>query len=115
MAALWTLGAVGIYVNRFEREKEGIWAEIDIIDATSTTLHWYGAKSARYRIGGTLWGTSDIATLEGYEDSSDSRTLTGPNAFSDDFKIKKVSSRRIPDKTNVSVECWGVEVEMIVA
>lgn len=113
MAALWTLGAVGIYVNRFEHEGEAVWAEIDIINATSTTLHWYGAKSGRYRIAGTLWGTSDKDTLHGYKDSSTSRTLTGPNAFSEDFKIKKVTSRRIPDKTDITNECWGVEVEMI--
>lgn len=115
MAALWTLGAVGIYVNGLDREKEGIWAEIDIIDATATTLHWYGAKSARWRLRGTIWGRSEIDTLEGYENASDSRTLTGPNALSVAFKVLKVVSRRIPDKTDTTNECFGVEVEIVVA
>ena len=113
MAALWNLGAVGIYVNRLEREKKGIWAEIDIIDATSTTLHWYGSRSARWRIGGTLWGRSNIDTLEGYLDSSTTRALTGPNSLNVNFKIMGVNARRIPDKTDVTNECFGVDVEMI--
>lgn len=115
MAALWNLGAVGVYVNRLDRQKDAIWAEIDIIDATSTELHWYGSKSGRWRVSGTVWGRSNIDTLEGYADASTSRTFTGPNALSLDFKLIKSSSRRIPDKTDLTNECFSVELEMIVA
>jgi len=115
MAALWTLGAIGIYVNSIERQKDAIWAEIDIIDATSTELHWYGAKSARWRFGGTVWGTSNIDTLEGYANASTSRTFTGPNTFSKAFKLINIKSRRIPDKTDLTNECFAVDLEMIAA
>lgn len=113
MAALWTLGAVGIYVDGLERQREGKWAEIDVIDATTTTLHYYGAGSVRYRLRGHLWGSSSISTLEGYIAGGTSRTLTGPNAFSEDFKVKDITSRRRPDKTDVTNELWQVELELI--
>jgi len=115
MAALWTYGGVDIYVNSLERQKEGIWAEIDVIDATSTTFHWYGAKSARWRVSGTVWGRSNIDTLEGLLNASTSQTLTGPNSLSVDFKTMSLNSRRIPDKTDVTNECFGVELELATA
>jgi hypothetical protein len=113
MAALWTFGGVSIYINSLQRRKEAIWAEIDIIDATATELHWYGAKSPHWRVAGTLWGASDIDTLEGFADASDSRTFAGPNGFSESFKLVSIESRRIPDKTDVTNECFGVDLEII--
>jgi hypothetical protein len=113
MAALWTFGAVGVYVNSLEDDQSNIWAEIDIIDATETELHWYGAKSERWNIGGTLWGRSDRDTLKGYARSSSTITLTGPNTLSVGFKVAKVTSRRIPDKTDVTNECFAVTIEGI--
>lgn len=112
-APLWTMGAVGIYIDGIEVEDNGIWAEIQVIDATSTTLHYYGAESPRWRFRGHLWGTSSVATLRGYKNADTTRTMTGPNAFNKDFKIKQVRSRRIPDKTDVTNEFWEVEIEAI--
>ena len=113
MAALWTLGAVGIYVDGFEFQRRGNWAEIDILDASDTTLHYYGATSARYRMRGHLWGTSNVETLKGYIAGGTTRTLTGPNALSKDFKVMDVTARRRPDKTDTSNELWQVELELI--
>jgi len=113
-AALWTLGAVGIYVDSLARRKDAIWAEIDIIDATTTTMHYYGARSVVYRVRGHLWGRSNIDTLEGYLNASTSRSFTGPNSLSLTVKIKSVESTRIPDKTDTTNELFRVEAELVV-
>lgn len=113
MAALWSVGSVGVYVNDLERSKEGLWAEIDIIDATETTLHWFGAKSVRYRVSGTVWDRDNIDTLEAYMEASTTRVFAGPNSLSENMKLINVSSRRIPDKSDVTNECFRVEIEMM--
>ena len=113
MAALWTLGAVGIYVDSFSRKKDAIWAEIDIIDATTTTLHWYGSRSVNVRLRGHLWTRSNIDTLEGYCDSSTTRTLAGPNSLSWTVAVKSLDATRVPDKTNLTNEFFRVEMELI--
>ena len=113
-AALWTLGAVSVYIDSLARRKDAIWAEIDIINATTTTMHYYGARSVTYRARGHLWGRSNIDTLEGYCDASTSRTLAGPNALSLTTKLKSIESTRIPDKTDTTNELFRVEMELVV-
>lgn len=113
MAALWAVGAVGIYVNGFSRGRKGIWSEIQVIDGTTTTLHWFGAESTRVRLRGHLWGTTNVHTLDTYLAESTSRTLTGPNAYSQDCKVIGYEAERVPDKTDVTNEFWRVEVELI--
>lgn len=114
MAALWTLGDVGIYVDGFSRRQNNIWAEIQVIEDDETILHWFGAESERVRIRGHLWGTSNVDTLTGYARASTSKTLTGPNTYSQTFKIMSVNAERRPDKTNVTSEFWEMEIEMTV-
>lgn len=114
MAALWTLGGIGVYIDSLSRKKDSIWAEIDIIDATTTTLHWFGAKSVHYRVRGHLWGRSNIDTLEGYCNSSATRTLSGPNSLTLTVNILNIDSTRIPDKSDITSECFRVEAELIV-
>jgi len=113
-AALWTLGAVGIYINSKEFEKEAIWARIEVIGATSDTLHYYGSKSTDLNISGHVTTSADVATLEGYCDSDTTRTLTGPNGFSKDCKVVRVRSRRVPDASDVTKSIYLVQVELIV-
>jgi len=115
MAALWSVGSVGVYVDGLKRRKDGIWAEIDIIDATTTTMHYYGAKSVNLRVHGHLWGASNITEgLELYCNSSTSITFSGPNEFSETVKLKNVEATRIPDKTDVTNEFFSVDMEMVI-
>jgi len=107
---LWALGAVDIYVDGLSRRKEGIWAEIDVISATTTIFHYYGAKSVEYRLRGTIRGRSNIDTLEGYCNASTSKTLTGPNALSLTVKVMTVESSRIPDKEDLATEVFKVDL-----
>ena len=107
---LWTLGAVDIYVDGLSRSKKPIWAEIDVINATKTTFHYYGAKSLEYRLRGTVRGRTNVETLEGYCDASTSRTLTGPNSLSETVKVMSVDSTRIPDKSDTSTEVFKVDL-----
>lgn len=107
MSALWTLGAVGIYVDGLERNGENILAEIDIIAATSTTLHYYGSKSARWSIKGHFWGRTNESTLQGYALSSSNRTFSGPFSFSVSLAIKTIKTRRVPDKTGEATAATG--------
>lgn len=113
-AALWTLGAVSIYANSKDREKEAIWAQIEVIGATADVLHYYGSKSLRLPLAGYVTSTADVETLEGYCDSSTSRTLAGPNSFSKDCKVVRVRSRRVPDASDVTKSIYLVQVELIV-
>ena len=117
MAALWTLGAVGIYVDSFEPSRKGIWAELQVIEDTDTTLHWYGSESTRHSLRGHFWDRANYTTLKGYMAASDTRTLTGPFGLSIDLKILDMRFRRIPDKrgeaTASTGEFFQVEIEAI--
>ena len=113
-AALWALGAVNIYVNSKEFEKEAIWARIEVIGDTADTLHYYGSKSTNLNISGHVTTSSDVSTLEGYCNSDTSRTLTGPNTFSKSCKVVKVRSRRVPDASDVTKSIYLVQLELIV-
>lgn len=117
MSALWTLGAVGIYVDGLECDGENILAEIDVIAATTTTLHYYGSKSRRWSIKGHFWNRTNESTLLGYAASSTQRTFSGPFSFSKTLAIKSVKTRRIPDKTGEALsstgEFFACEIEAI--
>lgn len=114
MAALWTLGAVGIYIDSLEPSRKPIWAELQVIEDTDTTLHWFGSESRRYSIRGHFWDRANYETLDGYLTSSDSRTLTGPHSFSEEIKILDLRVRRIPDKRGEAASAAGefFQVEM---
>ena len=112
MAALWSIGSTGIYVDGLSRRKDSTWAEIDVISATTTVQHWYGSRSLEFRVRGHLWGLGNIEDLESYHDQSDAQTFAGPNGFSKQVILKNVDSRRIPDKTDTSNEFYQVELEL---
>ena len=113
-AALWALGSVSIYANSKDREKEAIWAQIEVIGATADVLHYYGSKSLRLPLAGYVTSMADVETLEGYCDVDTTRALTGPNSFSKNCKVMKVRSRRVPDASDVTKSIYLVQIELVI-
>jgi len=78
MAAKWQFGTVGIYVDDEEVMRPVKRAELFVLDATSSTFHYFGAGSKRFNLKGIVIGETDRNQLESWAINDTAQTLTTP-------------------------------------
>lgn len=78
MAAKWLWNNVNIYVSEQDADRDVKRAELNKLDATSSTFHYFGAASKRVRIKGIVIGTTDRDSIESDAINNVSRSLTTP-------------------------------------
>jgi hypothetical protein len=66
MTAVWNVGGVPIYVSDESSTREIKRAELFPLDATSSTLQFFGAGSRHYSIKGLVTSGSHFIDLENY-------------------------------------------------
>lgn len=78
MAAKWQWGAINIYMTDFDIEREVLRAELKKLDATSSTFHYFGAGSQKFKVKGLVIGTADRLAIETDAINNTSQTLSTP-------------------------------------
>jgi len=113
--ALWSVGAVGIYVNDHDLQQDAVIGEMHVLDALSSTKHYSGSMGLKGNVAGILVTTGcsgpELATLQGYVESAASRTLTGDMGSVGDFKVKSVQAKR-KQALNYAYPIYEVRIEL---
>jgi hypothetical protein len=78
MAAKWVWNSTGIFVSEYDQGREVKRAELNKLDATSSTFHYFGAASKKMRIKGLVIGTTDRDAIESDAINNVPRTFTTP-------------------------------------
>ena len=97
MAATWSVGAVGIYVDEDSGSQPAVIGEMHVLDATESTKHHSGSTGKTRRIGGMLEDTDGLQKdlLLGYTESDTARTLTSDLGGEGDWLVKNVEWDRV--------------------
>ena len=78
MAAKWSFGSVGIYVEEESGTRELKRAELFVLDATASVKHFFGAASQKYTITGLIPGSTDVGQLKTWATGNTAQTFTTP-------------------------------------
>jgi len=78
MAPGWSFGSVSFYGEELETSHEVKRAEIFVLDATASVLHFFGAGSNHLNVTGIVIGDTNKTQLETWSKAGTSQTLTAP-------------------------------------
>ena len=123
MTALWSWGATPIYVSEEAESREIYRGIIKVLDATSNTLHFWGAGSLKIEFKGLVVGRTDRSNIEVDAYSDTTRAFTAPSGSLGNFKINGTPkftmvkyAGGVIDGVTVSTdttELFDVEMELI--
>ena len=124
MAALWSFGTVQIFVDENDITREVYRAEIKVLDATSATLHYFGAGSTKHTVQGLVIGDTNKNQLITWAIGDTAQTFTSDQGSQGSFRINgtpkfsrvKFAGANI-DGTDytVSTAIYRCELELIAA
>ena len=114
MAATWSVGAVGIYVDEDSGAQPAVIGEMHVLDATNSTKHHSGSTGNTRRIGGMLADTdgNQLNTLKAYTESDTARTLTSDLGGEGDWLVKNVEWDRV-QALNYAYAWYRVSVDLL--
>ena len=78
MAGGWSFGSVLFYGEEMDQSFDVKRAEIFVLDATSSTLNYFGAGNDHRNITGIVIGDTDKNQLESWAKAGTSQTLSAP-------------------------------------
>jgi hypothetical protein len=87
MSAKWKWGAVSIYVREAAYPRELKIAELNPLDSTTSTIHFFGAGSQKISVTGLVVGNTDKAQIISDATNHTQRDLTTPWATETSYHI----------------------------
>lgn len=87
MAALWQIGGIPVYVSEETVSREIKRAELFPLDATASTLQFFGAGSRHATLKGIVTSTANYVALEDYAIADTAVTLVSPWGNTNNCKI----------------------------
>ena len=92
---MWQLAGVTIYVDEDDGTEEPIYGEIQVLEATETTLHRAGAKSESRSLRFHVETENNLNTLKGKATADENVALISDLGAQGDYRIRKLTYRRI--------------------
>lgn len=91
----WTLNGVTIHVDDDDDDgAEAIYGQIQVLEATTTTLHYAGAKSRVRRLRFWIETEANLNNLRSATEADSSVALVSDQGAEGDYRILKLTSRR---------------------
>lgn len=90
----WSLAGVTIHVDEDSDSNEPVLGEIQVLEATGTTLHYAGAKSENRSLRFWVEGESNHNALEAAAKADSNVALVSDLGAEGNYRIRKLSMRR---------------------
>ena len=78
MTAKWQWNTIGVYASEYDESQEVKRAELQKLDATSSTFHYFGAASKKMHIKGLVIGNTNRDSILSDAINNVPRTFTTP-------------------------------------
>ena len=91
----WSLGGITIHVDEDDSANEPILGEIQVLEATETTLHHAGAKSEQRSLRFYVETEDNLNALEIKAKNDANVTLISDLGSQGSYRIRKLTARRI--------------------
>jgi hypothetical protein len=113
----WSLAGITIHVEKQGGSVESLYSQQNVLDATSTTLGYYGAKSKAFSLGFKLIedtaGSGSLTTLENAVKANASVNLVDDRSTTTSVRIMKLDSERI-QALNKTLPCYDCLADLVV-
>ena len=90
----WSIDAITIHVDKDSGGREPLYGEHDVLDATSTVLHFFGARSKTRHISGMVQSESSLSSLDTKAKTDADVTLTSDQGSQGTFRITSLQYER---------------------
>lgn len=93
---LWSLGGIGIYVyDDTEDTAEPVYGQIQVLDATTTILHYAGAKSRVRTIKFHVYGEANWNSLLSAAEADSNVALVSDQGSEGNYRILSLKGDRV--------------------
>lgn len=107
----WSLAGVTIHVDEDSDNNEPVLGEIQVLEATDTTLHYAGAKSEARSLRFWVEGEANHDALEVASKANNDVALVGDLGAQGDYRIRKLTMHR-QHAVNQANPWWKGSVEL---
>jgi hypothetical protein len=107
----WSLGGVTIHVDEDSDNNEPVLGEIQVLEATDTTLHYAGAKSENRSLRFWVETEANHNALEAAAKADSNVALVGDLGGQGNYRIRKLTMRR-QHAVNQANPWWRGSVEL---
>ena len=107
----WSLGGVAIHVDEDDPTNEPIYGEIQVLEATDTTLHYAGAKSEQRSLRFWVETAARLNDLEIKAKNNADVTLVSDQGAEGNYRIRKLTAKRV-HAVNQPNPWWRCTVEL---
>jgi hypothetical protein len=109
----WTLAGVTIYVDDDDDDgAEPLYGQIQVLEATTTTLHYAGAKSRVRRLRFWIETEGSLNTLRSATEADANVALVSDLGAEGNYRIMKLTSRR-RHAVNQANPWWECNAELM--
>lgn len=107
----WSLGGVTIHTDEDDAGDEPIYGEIQVLEATDTTLHYAGTKSEGRTLRFHVETAARLATLKAAAKADANVALVSDLGAQGNYRIRKLTHRRL-HAVNQANPWWRCTAEL---